>query len=142
MSENLDLVRSIYAAWERGDFTSVEWAHPDIEYVVADGPSPGSWTGLAGMAEGFRTSLSVWEEFRPEAEEFRDLKDGCVVVLLRAGSGRGKMSGLDIGQMRTRGANLFHISEGKVTKLVVYLDHERALTELWRESYEGWAAGS
>jgi ketosteroid isomerase-like protein len=130
MSANLDLVRSIYADWERGDFSSVDWAHPEIEFVIADGPAPGCWTGVAGMAAGFRDSLSAWEDFRAEADEYRELDDGSVLVLLRARSGRGKTSGLDIGQMRTRGANLFHISGSKVTKLVVYLDRDRALADL------------
>jgi hypothetical protein len=48
-SANLDLVRSILAAHERGDYGSVEWAHPEIEWVLADGLTPGCWTGLAGM---------------------------------------------------------------------------------------------
>jgi hypothetical protein len=82
------------------------------------------------MAAGFRDSLSAWEDFRAEADEYRELDDGSVLVLLRARSGRGKTSGLDIGQMRTRGANLFHISGSKVTKLVVYLDRDRALADL------------
>src|SRR5436309_3178555 len=69
-SANLDLVRLIVAAWESGDFGSAEWAHPEIEYVWADGPTPGSWTGLAGMAEGEREFLAAWEECRFEAVEY------------------------------------------------------------------------
>ena len=58
-SANLDLVRAIYAAWERGDYRSVEWAHPEMEYRVADGPSPSTWTGIKGMTEGFRDVLAA-----------------------------------------------------------------------------------
>lgn len=78
---NLDLIRSIYAAWERGDYSSAEWAHPEIEFVVADGPSPGSWTGVAAMADAYRSILSGVEGHRSEAQEYRELEDDRVLVL-------------------------------------------------------------
>lgn len=130
MSANLDLVRSIYAAWERGDYSSTEWAHPEIEYVFADGPSPGRGTGVSGMAEAWGGMLSAWEGVRSEPEEYRELDGERVLVLDHASGGRGKTSGLELRQMRTKGANVFHVRDGKVTRLVVYLDCERALADL------------
>lgn len=32
----MQLVRSIYDRWERGEFTSVDWAHPEIRYSAFD----------------------------------------------------------------------------------------------------------
>jgi uncharacterized protein len=128
-SANIDLLQSIYAAWEEGDFSSGEWAHPEIEYVIADGPDPGSWKGLAGMAEAMRTILSAWEDFRGVAEEYRELDDERVLVLTRR-TGRGKTSGLELGQMRAKAAQIFHVRGGKVTRVVTYWDRERALADL------------
>jgi ketosteroid isomerase-like protein len=129
VSANLDLVRSIYADWEHGDFSRAEWAHPQIEYLIADGPAPGSWKGVAGMAEAMRDFFSAWEEWRGEADEYRELDGERVLVLVRY-SGRGKTSGLEVGEMRAEGASLFHCRDGSVTRFVAYLDRERALADL------------
>ncbi len=99
--ENVEVVRLIFAAWERGDFSSAEWAHPEIEYVLADGPEPGSWRGIAEMAEGWRNFLDAWEEWRGEVDEYRELDDERVLVLFRL-IGRGKTSGMELGQCERR----------------------------------------
>ena len=116
-SANLDLVRSIYADWERGDFSATWWAHPEIEFVMVGGPSPGSWTGLAGMAEANRAFLSAWEDFRAEAEEYQEIDVERVLVFLRHG-GRGKTSDVELSQVQTNNAALFHLRDGKVTRFV------------------------
>jgi ketosteroid isomerase-like protein len=122
-SANLDLVRSIFAPWERGDFSSVEWAHPEIEYVVADGVQPGIWMGVTSMVERWSDGLTVWDDLRVNADEYRELDDERVLVIVRR-SGRGKSSGLELGQIHTQGACLFHIRDGKVTRYVTYFDRK------------------
>ncbi len=47
--ENVEIVRSIYAAWERGDYSSTEWAHPEIEWGSPPmGRRPGQGQGWPG----------------------------------------------------------------------------------------------
>jgi ketosteroid isomerase-like protein len=129
VSANLDLVRSIYAAHERGDFSRADWADPEIEYVIVGGPEPGSWTGLVAMEQAWRAWLSAWEDYRVEAEEYREL-DGERILVLSSYSGRGKRSGLAVGQMRAEAAMLFHVRDGKVPRFVGYWDRDRALADL------------
>ena len=129
MPANLDLVRSIFAAWERGDVSTADWADPEIEFVTADGPAPGSSTGMAGMADAMREFLSAWEGWRVEADEYREL-DSERVLVLQHYQARGKTSGAELGQGWARGANLFHVRGGRITRLVCYFDRERALEEL------------
>jgi ketosteroid isomerase-like protein len=128
-SQNADLVRSIFRAWERGDYSSAEWADPEIEWVIADGPSPSGGTGLAGMREVWRDAANVWAGYRNRAEEIRVLDDERVLVLSHL-SARGKSSGLEVGQLGSRGAHVFHVRGGKVTKVVRYWDRKLGLADL------------
>ena len=132
MSANLDLVRLILAAQARGDYSSSEWAHPNIKTMVADGPAPGRSTGVPGAAELWRNFLNAWEGYRSEAEEYRELDDERVLVLIRR-SGGGKRSGVELGQIASEGAVLYHIRSGRVTRQVVYFDRDRALADLGLE---------
>jgi ketosteroid isomerase-like protein len=124
---NLDLVRSIiYAAIDRGDFSSAEWADPDIEYVVVDGPEPRRVVGRDGLVEAMRSAFSVIDDWRDEAEDYREL-DAERILVLDSFSGRGKTSGLQIAQ---KAAQLFEIRDCKVTRIVVYFDRARAFADL------------
>jgi ketosteroid isomerase-like protein len=130
VSENLDLVRSIYADWERGDFSGGEWAHPEIEYVRADGPEPESRRGFAEIARGNREMLSAWAGYRLKVEAYRELDNSRVLVLFRA-LGRGKRSGVEIESGNT--AQVWTLQDRKVTRIVFYYDRHRALADLGLE---------
>jgi ketosteroid isomerase-like protein len=137
-SANLSLVRSICASWARGDFSSSEWAHPEIELVLSgEGPTSGSWTGWEGMAQGWRDWLSAWEDVRVEADEYRELEGERVLVLTHYSGGSGKASGLELGQIHGAGVAPFHIRDGKVTRLVLYVDRERALADVGLAPQDG-----
>jgi ketosteroid isomerase-like protein len=129
-SAKLYVVRLICAAWERGEMLprelAAELAHPEIEIAVVDGPEPSSRKGLAAATPGIEAFLSLWDDYRVEIDDCRELDDERVLVLGRV-TGRGTGSGVEIAQRR---ASVFHVRDGKVTRLIMYWDCDRALADL------------
>jgi ketosteroid isomerase-like protein len=126
VSENLELVRSIYVQWERGDFRRIDWADPHIELVIAEGLEGDSFNGLDAAAKGWREWLSGWDGYRAHAHEYRDLDADRVLVLGRM-NGRGRISGI---RSETETANVFHVRGGRVVRLTLYRDRTRAFADL------------
>jgi hypothetical protein len=122
-------VRSIYADWERGDFSRTEWAYRDLELVWADGSSPATWSGLRGAESGWREFLGTWQDYRVHPENYLAIDDEQVLVLVKF-TARGKTSGVEVAESGARGANLFHIGDGLVRRLVLYWDRDRAFADL------------
>ena len=82
------------------------------------------------MADAWRDFLGVWDEWQVEAvDEYREL-DGERVFVPARFSARGKASGVELGQVGGKGAALFHVRDGKVTRLQLYMDRENALSDL------------
>jgi ketosteroid isomerase-like protein len=126
-SANLDLVRSIYADWERGDFSRADWAHSDIEFVRNAELEPERAEGIAGMAQMWRRWLAEWDGFRTgKVDEYRELDHSRVLVTGRM-SGRGKASGAEV---EREFVNLFELREGRVARLTIYNNRERANADL------------
>jgi ketosteroid isomerase-like protein len=129
VSANLDLVKSIFTAWEKGDFSSADWAAPDIDFVMAGGLLEGRWKGISEMTETWGVMLGAFERLQAVPEEFRELDGDRVLVFLR-NEGRGRESGIEIGAISTKAANVFRIEDGKVTELTLYWSRDRAMAEL------------
>jgi hypothetical protein len=130
-SSNLDLVRSIYAAWERGDFSS--WEHPDVhsevEFMIADGPSPRRLMALAEMTEFWREFLGIWEDWRVQADEYRELDGERVLMLNQLQRAREDEWSRDRADARG-GSGVIPRRNGKVTRVVLYWDRDLALADL------------
>jgi ketosteroid isomerase-like protein len=85
------------------------------------------------MAAAWGKRLNTFADVRVEAEEYRELDDTHVVVLVRA-RGVAKTSGIDLDQIGgERTALLVSLRDGKVTRLVAYFDRDRAFADLGLE---------
>jgi hypothetical protein len=84
------------------------------------------------MASTYAAFLGQWEPgYHVEADEYRELDDERVLVFVH-NIGRGKASGIEIGQLMgvASGAHLFVIRGGKVVRFVHHWDRDLALADL------------
>jgi ketosteroid isomerase-like protein len=112
VSANLDLVRSIYAAWGRGDFSHIEWADPGIEYVNPSGAiEPGTRRGVPAFRRAVESVFDGWGTWQMEPEQIEDFGDHVAVVVRYRARGRG--SGAEV---EGRESALWTVRHGKVVR--------------------------
>jgi ketosteroid isomerase-like protein len=129
VSANLDLVRSIYVDWQRGDYSSTRGAHREITFVFGDGPDTASSIGVGAMTQRWREQLRPWQDLTVESADYRELDDERILVISRVRA-RGATAGVEV---NSESACVFRVRDGKVTQLDLYWDRERALTDLGLE---------
>ena len=84
--ENVELVRRIYDAWDRGE-SARDFLAPDVEYV---NPPYAVETGTRHGRKSFAVVGGTYEDFAIQVERFIDAGDSTVVVLARyTATGRG-----------------------------------------------------
>jgi ketosteroid isomerase-like protein len=128
-SENLELAQRIYAEFERGDWTQTWWTSPEFELVFKDGLSPGVHSGPDAVARAWRDFLSTWEDLGIVAEEYLEVDENRVLVLVH-NTGRGKKSGLDIETTSGKTANLLEFRDGELVRMTAYWDRSLAFADL------------
>jgi hypothetical protein len=132
MSENLDLVRSIFADWERGDWGRADWADPEIDFEFMDGPSPSVAKGVGEMARMWADVLSTFDEYRANVTDMREIDHERVLVLTEASGITGR-SRMPIPEEWNRGASVYRVCDGKVFGIQVWFDRANALANLGLE---------
>jgi ketosteroid isomerase-like protein len=119
----LEIVKGIYRRWEQGDFTSVDWADPEISFDI-----PGPDRELQGVEEMSRTWLGwlqAYKDMRIEAKSFQ--RTGDTVVVEQVFHGEGKASGIPLDQIG--GAAVMTVRDGKVVRFRGYTNLREALAD-------------
>jgi ketosteroid isomerase-like protein len=121
--ENVEIVRSLYDCWLRGDM-GLELLDPDISMVEsATLPGAASAFGIGAVRRYIESFSKHWDEIRFEPQEFIDAADDGVVVVARL-VGKGKRSGIEVNRVW---AYVWTVRGSKVKSMVGYANRAEAL---------------
>ncbi len=121
--ENVEIVRSAYAEWERGNFATPQFFDPSIQMTWVDPIFvPRAETqGIEELNRAMQEFLDAWENVTVTAERIVDAGDQVVTVnVWRA---RGRASGA---RVEVRQGSVWTLSNGRVTRMVNYGDPAKA----------------
>jgi ketosteroid isomerase-like protein len=117
--ENVEIVRSIYAAWLQGE-SPRSLIDPEVEYV---NPPDAVESGTRRGRKAFAGIRDVYDDVRVEPEELIDAGGDEVVVIARI-TGKGRGSGV---QIDWRQGYVWTIRDGKGVRFRWFNDPEQAL---------------
>src|SRR2546429_1392684 len=111
--ENVEIVRSAFAAVNRGDReTAIGLLHPE---VVIDATrnvfNPTTYVGMRGIRQWMADTDEIWEQFGLEVSELIDVGDRVVVIGRLFG--KGKASGVRVGQPI---AGIWTVRDGRIVR--------------------------
>jgi ketosteroid isomerase-like protein len=125
-SENVELARRAFRAFERRDLSSIEEiCQPDIEMDWSRRLiDPIVTRGYEGVRAFFEEVSSLFDEAAFEEEEVLEFEDKVLVV--STGHFRGRASGIEV---KARAANIWTIRDGKLARFRFYQSKEDALKD-------------
>ncbi len=111
--QNVEVVRSVYAAWSRGDFPGpAEVMDEAIEYVNPPGAvEPGVRRGIVAFGVALTKVFEGWSAWQMEPEQFEAVGEQVAVVVRFRATGRG--SGIVV---EGRESALWTLRDGRVVR--------------------------
>ncbi len=111
--DNIDVVRSVYDAWARGDFPGpADLLDDEVEYVNPVGAvEPGTRHGLAAFHRAVEKTLEGWETWQMDPDRYEANGDRVAVVVRYRAKGRG--SGVEV---EGRESAMWTVRDGRVVR--------------------------
>ena len=124
MTENEQLLRQGYDAWNRGDWQAMEeLLAPEFEVDATDRVlNPDSYRGIEGFRRMAAELAEIWDMWEIEPLQF--IEQGDLTFVAHQVRARGKGSGVEVEQTYW---SVWSVNDGKAVRLALFVDRDRAL---------------
>jgi ketosteroid isomerase-like protein len=121
--ENVEIVRRVYDALNRGDWDAVfRDMHPDVEVTLQRGPGAGAHRGREVVQGFLQDYIETFESMVFEPEELLEHGDEVVVLLTRRARPKGGS-----GEMVVRNGHIWTVRDGSILSMKSFPDPDHAL---------------